>query len=140
MSFDLGRVFPNLIGLIIFLPIIAFAQGQERSIDKLSWRTEPIKILKLKTKDKEVELGKKFLEEDDWLKGLTVTVQNISDKAIARIEIELAFPRPGGGTKEKPTLVAAMIYGLDPAESGAETLKLVLPGESVDIKLLDAAY
>lgn len=137
MSFNICRKLPELITLIMFLPIIGFTQGQERMVDKISWRTEPIKIVNLKTKGKPIELGKNFVEEDDWLKGLTVTVKNVSDKVIARIEIDLAFPRPGGGTKEKPNYVVSMIYGLDPAEASAEALKLVQPGASVDVKLLE---
>jgi hypothetical protein len=84
-------------------------------IDKIPWRTEPIKVLKLKTKNKNVELGKRFSEEDNWLIGLTVTVQNVSDKAIARIELTLAFPPPNVSSPEKPTLVVPMVYGQEPA-------------------------
>jgi hypothetical protein len=93
---ELASLFPTLMCLIVILPSIAFAQGQDRLIDKMSWPKEPIKILKLRTKGKAIELGKKFAEEDDWLKGLTVTVENVSDKAIARIEINLAFPQQKG--------------------------------------------
>ena len=124
---------------IILLPAIVSAQEQERVIDKLSWRTEPIKIIKLKTKGKAVELGKKFSEKEDWLKGLTVTVENISSKAIARIELQLAFPRPGeGSTPETATYVVPMIYGWDPADaSRTEALKPVLSGERADVTLLE---
>jgi hypothetical protein len=98
-----------------------------------------VKILKLKTKNKNIELGRKFLEEDDWLNGLTVTVQNISEKAIARIEIGLAFPPPKGSPPEKPHLLIPMGFGREPEISPAGAVqKLVLPGESVEIKLPDA--
>jgi len=132
-----SKVFPKLLCVIMLLQIAGHAQKQERMIDKMSWRSEPIRILQLKTRGRAIELGKNFEEEDDWLKGLTVTVKNVSDKVIARIEIEVAFPRPGGGTQEKPTFVTSMLYGLDPAEPGAEKVKLILPGESVDVKLLE---
>ena len=138
MSFvNSSKVLPKLIGVIMILWTIGYAQKQGRVIDKISWHNEPIEVQKLKTKDKPIELAREFVEEDDWLKGLTVTVKNVSNKAIARIELELAFPRPGGGTTEKPTFVDAMIYGLDPADSGAEKVKLIVPGESVDVKLLE---
>jgi hypothetical protein len=128
-----------LMGMIWYLPIMAFAQDQERYIDRESWRTEPIKIVKLKTKGNTIELGKKFVEEDDWLKGLTVTLENISNKAIARIELDLTFPRPSGGSSPETAIyIVPMIYGQDPTDVPApETLKLVLPGESVDVKLLE---
>jgi hypothetical protein len=128
-----------LIGMIWYLPIMAFAQDKERLIDKESWRTEPIKVVKVKTKGKAIELGKKFGEEDDWLQGLTVTVQNLSDKAIARIELKLAFPRAGGGSSPETAIyMIGMGYGKEPADvPPEEVLKLVLPGETVDVKLLE---
>lgn len=129
----------KMMAAIIFLPLLAFAQQQERLIDKESWRNEPIKIIKLKTKDKAIELGKKFSETDDWLYGLTVTVQNVSQKAIARIEFRLTFPRPGGAsTPETAHYAVLMGYGKDPADvTPQEVLKLVLPGENIDVKLLE---
>ena len=134
-----ARLLLILTGLIILLPVISFAQVSERKISKISWRTEPVKILKLKTKNKDVELGRKFLEEDDWLNGLAVTVQNISEKAIARIELGLAFPPPKGSPPEKPYLLIRIGFGREPEISPAGAVqKLVLPTESVEIKLPDA--
>jgi hypothetical protein len=72
---------------LVLLPLIGFAQESERVVERVPWRTEPIKILKLKTKNNEVEAGKKFSEADDWLVGLTVTVQNTSNKPIARSRV-----------------------------------------------------
>lgn len=91
----------------------------------------------MKTKDRDIELGKKFSEQDDWLKGLTITVQNVSEKAVARIEFRLSFPRPGDGSSPETAIyTAAMGYGKDPAYvSPNEVLKVVLPGETVEIKL-----
>ncbi len=137
-SLNVNKKFLLMASVIMFLPEPGFAQGQERKIDKLSWRNEPIKILKLKTKDYPIELGKKFIEEDDWLKGLTVTVENVTSKVISRIELDLAFPRPEGFSEDVPTFVISMIYGLDPSEaSDAEKQKYVLPGHTVDVKLLE---
>lgn len=128
---------PWLISAILFVSTIGFAQGQPRKIDKMSWRTEPLKILKTKTKGRQIEIGKNFDEGDDWLKGLVVTVQNISDKAIARIVLDLTFPRLEGPSTEIPTYTIRMMFGLEPTDDGAETLKLVQPNETVDVKLLE---
>lgn len=78
---------------ITFLPAIVVGQAPLRLVDKTTWRSEPITIQKLRTAGKEIQLGKRFSAEGEWLKGLTVTVQNVSSKAIARIELILAFPR-----------------------------------------------
>jgi hypothetical protein len=138
-SLNAGKIFLKLTGVLMLLPVIGFSQRQERVIDKVSWRHEPVKIVKLKTKGKAIEPGQKFLEEDDWLKGLTATVKNISDKPVSRIELDLSFPRPEGSSEETPTFSEKMIYGRDPSDaSDAEAQKQVLPGESVDVKLLEA--
>jgi hypothetical protein len=129
-----------LIGTVMFLPILTglAQQEQERLIDKETWRNEPIKILKLKTRGKAIELGKKFSEGDDWLRGLTASVENISDKLVSRIELHLSFPRPKGtDSEETPEYLVSMIYGKEPSPD-ADNQKQVLPGESVDVKLLEA--
>lgn len=132
-----SKLFLKLGCAIMFLPVFGFAQAQERTIGKIPWRNEPIKIRKLKTKGKTIELDKKFFEEEDWLKGLTVIVENISDKPISRIELELSFPRPEGSSETIPTYTVKMIYGRDPSDADAAVQKQVLPGESVDVKLLE---
>ena len=133
----IGKMFLNLVGVIIFLTTLAFSQRLERIIDKVSWRTEPVAISKLKTNGKPFKLAKKFRRGDDWLKGLTVTVENTSDKPISRIELELSFPRPKGSSEELPVYIVSMIYGQEPSPD-AEAQKPLLPGERVEVKLLEA--
>ena len=139
MSFlKLLSALPQIIALITCLPVVVVPQGLQRLIDKTSWRSEPIRIQKLRTSAKEIELGKRFSGESDWLKGLTVTVQNVSSKAIARIELNLAFPRPAGTSSQVTTYVVRMIYGLEPSDpSYTQTQKPVLSGESADVVLPD---
>jgi hypothetical protein len=137
-SLKVGKMFLTLASMITLLVLLGFSQKQERTVDKLSWRTEPIKILALKTKGKTIELGKQFLEDDDWLSGFTVSVQNVSSKPISRIEIDLSFPQPEGiASEEKPTYRLGMVYGQEPSPDAA-TQDQVLPGESVDVKLPEA--
>lgn len=123
---------------ILFLDGVAFSQQAERFIDKLSWRTEPIQIVKIKANGKSVELGRKFQAGEDWLNGLIITTQNVSEKAIVRVELTLAFPPPKGSSPPKPTVVVPMVFGTDPAlESPSVALKLVNPGDRVEIELLE---
>lgn len=130
----------TLSAALVLLPLIGFAQVSERMIEKTSSRNEPVKLLKIKTKNKEIELGKNFAMDDDWLLGLTVTVQNVSDKPIARIDLRLDFPRPGGGTSPETAIyMAHMTYGREPADVlPNEVVKLVLPSETVEVKLPEA--
>src|SRR3982751_7121375 len=75
-----------------FWPVSAtIQQAQERIVKKYSWRNEPLEISKLKIKGKLVEQNKKFSEADDWLRGFTVSVKNISPKTIIYIEMNLEF-------------------------------------------------
>ena len=128
----------SLTTLIGFFLSASVAQSQPRVITKLSWRTEPVRIVKVKTKGRPIELEKSFDETDDWLKGLTVTTENASDKAIARIVLGLSFTRPAGTSAETPTLSVSMVYGTDPAEATPEGLRLIQPGENVEINLLES--
>lgn len=115
-------------------------QKQERTIKKYSWRNEPIKIDKLKVKGKHVGLGQNFLEDDDWLNGLTVSVKNVSGKTIVYIEMVLEFSRPEGPAQGIPTINRLMYgqYPLLPGETDPPNSESpVTPGETVDIVLSD---
>jgi len=122
---------------ILACQTIAFSQSQ-RVVDKLSWQSEPVKFQKIKANGTDVELGKKFNSEKDWLNGFTVNVKNTSNKAIARIEINLAFPRATNAGPDVPTYVVPMVYGLDPSDADFATQAMVLPGGVVDVKLQQA--
>jgi len=124
---------------IVFFPTITIGQAQLRLIDKTTWRSEPVRIQKLRAADgKVIELGKRFSAEGEWLKGLTVTVENVSTKAIARIELNLAFPRSPGISAEVSTYMVPLIYGLDPSDpSYTELQKTALPGDAVELHLPD---
>lgn len=139
---SLAGMFLKLTGLVMFLPLVGFSQGQERIIEKISWRAEPIKILRLETKGKAVELDKHFVEKDDWLKGLRVTVENTSNKAISRIVLDLSFPRPKGSSEELlSTYTVKMIFERDPSDtSDGKWQRQVSPGDHADVKLLEVNF
>ncbi len=127
-----------LAALIFAFQTTAFSQSQQRVVDKLSWQSEPVKIQKIKANGINVETGKRFRAEKDWLNGLTVSVQNISNKAIARIEINLNFPRPANAAPDASTYVVPMVYGLDPADSNFSSQLSLLPGATAEVKLPQA--
>jgi hypothetical protein len=120
--------------------IVNAGQGQERSIKKLFQRNEPIKITKLKAKGRLIRLGEKFVAEDDWLKGLTISVKNTSGKSIVFIEIGIQFPRTAGATQER-IAVDTLVYGSQElplkVNDSPDTSPPIVPGETVDIKLSD---
>lgn len=126
-----------LAALIFACQTIAFSQS-ERVVDKLSWQSEPVKMQKIKSNGTNVELGKKFRSEKDWLNGFMVNVQNTSNKAIARIEINLSFPRGTKASPDVPTYSVPMTYGLDPSDADFASQSLLLPGGVAEVKLQPA--
>src|SRR2546423_5650066 len=75
-------------------------QKQDRIIKQKSWQNEPVKISKLKIKSKDFAIGQKFLEEDDWLKNLTISVKNVSGKNIIFLSLTLDFPKSEDSTED----------------------------------------
>jgi hypothetical protein len=118
-------------------------QNLERTIVTKDDRRSPVKILRVRTKGREVESNKTFAEGDDWLKDLAVEVTNTSDKTVTFIQIELFFPRAEPET-EKPGAIFNLDFGDNPFrfESAADmpplSVKPVLPGGHQEIALSEA--
>jgi hypothetical protein len=127
----------------MFVPELHGLAGQdkEREIKKMNWPKEPVKIGKLKAKGAIIALGEKFHAEDDWLKGLTFSVKNTSEKTITYLEIELSFPRDKSAQAE-PDAHDRIMYGQYPALPGETATPHpdqppIRPGETVDVVLKD---
>jgi hypothetical protein len=137
-SSDVRGKFLLIAALILLCQATTSAQSLQRIVDKLSWQTEPVKMQKVTSNGTNINLGQRFRAEKDWLNGFAVSVQNTSNKAIARIEINLAFPRPANAPADLSTYVVPLIYGVDPAESTSESQTLLSPGGTVEVKLPQA--
>jgi hypothetical protein len=78
----------------------AKAQQPDRIVVKKPWPNEPVRIVAVKTKRKaDLEIGKAFVEDDDWLEGFTVTVLNNYDKTVTAMTISMVFHREPGDTR-----------------------------------------
>lgn len=88
-------------------------QGQERLVMDKSRSNAPVKFTLVKTKKRVVDNNKKFLDDDDWLQGLTLRVLNRSDKTVTFVGIQLIFRRT---EDQESGLPAAwpLDYGFDP--------------------------
>src|SRR4051812_27296453 len=53
---------------------------------------EAVEIIEFKVAGMPVIPGHRFFAGDDWLKGLTVRVKNISDRPASAIRVMFAFP------------------------------------------------
>ena len=78
----------------------AKSQQPERIVVTKPWPVEPVKIVAVKTKWKaNLEIGKAFVQDDDWLDGFTVTVLNNYDKTVTAMMISMVFRREPGDTR-----------------------------------------
>jgi len=78
----------------------AKSQPPDRIVVKKPWPNEPVRIVAVKTKRKaNLEIGKSFADDDDWLDGFTVTVQNNYHKTVTAMTISMVFSRERGDTR-----------------------------------------
>lgn len=90
----------TLICINFTLLITLFGQEKDRTVKIYKWQNEPIKILSIKIKNKEIKTDEKFTNyDDDWFSGLTVEVENTSNQTIVNIQIALDFAREAEMTK-----------------------------------------
>ncbi|MFL6229247.1 MAG: hypothetical protein ACJ741_10750 [Pyrinomonadaceae bacterium] len=97
----------------------------------------PVEILSIKINGRNVQPGEKIKGGDDWLRGLSFTLKNISDKPIAYVCVGLRFPRP------KVVVVYTLDYGVDYSRGERRresSPPAIQPGETVDLALTKEKY
>lgn len=129
---------------MVFFSIAPSASGQELRDRELSFDFTtvqmPVEIVSIKLNGKNVAPGEKVKGDDDWLKGVSFTLKNISDKPIAYVAIGLRFEPPNGPARIVGFFLS---YGVDYSRgvprSGSSPLPLQL-GQTVDLVLTDERY
>jgi hypothetical protein len=100
----------------------------------------PVEIVSVKLNGSDVGPGQKIRGDDDWLKGVSFTLKNISDKPIAYVEVGLRFEPPPGAAR---VVVFILSYGVDYSRglprSGSSPLP-IQPDQTVDLVLTDERY
>lgn len=109
-------------------------QKKEKVLRHRKFPVEPIKILGVKNIRKALTLGRKSVEEDDWLKGLSIALKNTSDKTISFIGIELHFIKPGA--PEDETITAYQLF----YNTKTSPQATIPPKGVAEIKLSDEEY
>src|SRR5882672_8258532 len=120
-------------------------QGQERLVMDKSRSNAPVKITLIKTKKRVVDNNKKFVDDDDWLEGLTLRVLNRSDKTVTYVGIQLIFRRT---EDQESGLPAAwpLDYGFDPFRLNREDIipspkvAPIAPGSEIEITLSEIEH
>jgi hypothetical protein len=115
---------------------------QKRIVVRKPWRgLEPVRIVAVKTRNKDIELGRAFDEDDDWLDGFMVTVLNNYDKTVTAMTIHMVFRRDPGDTR--PPMSMELHFG--PSPIAREYLhrnpnKVIKVGKTGDLRLTSENY
>lgn len=112
-----------------------FRQGQgKRLIEKAFTRNEVVEFSETKVSQKDVEPGKGFDADDEWLNRVFVKVRNISKKPIVFLEVGFDFPETKATGSEMSYRVA---FGQQPGSRFPQNHDpiFMLPGDSLDIPL-----
>ena len=97
----------------------------------------PVEITAIRLNGKEVVPGEKIKGDEDWLRGVSFTLKNISDKPIAYVDIGLRFPRPNG------FVVYSLNYGVDLSRGEPRresSPPAIQPGDSLNLVLTKERY
>jgi len=73
----------------------------------------PIEIIGAETAKRKILLGKSFSDDDDWLKGLTVSVKNSSGKPLTHIGVKITLDR-AQGQEDQGAATWDLWYGVSP--------------------------
>jgi hypothetical protein len=102
-----------------------------------SWPNEPVKIVSVKLRGGEqIKQAVPFQAVDDWVRGLTLTVTNVSKTPVCFIRVQLHLPRQADDTG--PVANDALMFVCDPVN--VPTPNPLMPGMSMDITLTDSDY
>jgi len=103
--------------VLLFIPFAPAARTQvpdagEAKVSIYQWpsfaKQPPLEIVALKVAHEKILPGKPFPRSEAWLKYLTVTVRNISQKNIKYIRLRIRFP---DDSKDNPILSDRFISG-----------------------------
>jgi hypothetical protein len=100
----------------------------------------PVEIVSIKVKGKELATGEKTKGDDDWLKGVSFIVKNVSDKPIAYVAVGLRFEPPPGAAR---VVVFTLSYGVDYSRGeprGGSSSLPIQPNQTADLVLTDGRY
>jgi hypothetical protein len=120
-------------------------QNKARIVTTQGSKSPPIEIAGVKSRKGDIETEKEFVDDDDWLRGLTIRLANNSGKTVTFIGMELIFRRT---EDQSPGLPAAwpLRKGIDPfsiqsaKRSDQPEVELALPGRDFEFVLSDVQY
>lgn len=134
---------PDLPSIKVFPQTPTGGARQDRLIEKRvnsADQSEPIEMTLVRTKKTIRRFGHKFIDDPEWVKGLTVTVKNTSKKTVTYISVQLTFVRPAiTENSDEPPLAHSLVFGSKDVEI-SKRMKLLAPNDSTDLVLSDRSY
>lgn len=135
--------------LAMLVVVIPRAQGsrqeeKERSVQIKVYKEPPAAIAAIRVKGTPVEPGVKFVDNSDWLNGLTVTLKNVSDRPIAFVTVAVIAPHKKNGVQEQVDgrdlyEIIELKYGEPPPAPGkaasTKPMRPLMPGDTADVIL-----
>lgn len=122
-------------------------RGGEKLLTKSSFPGEPIQIVKVKNKKRDIPVGKKFEEADaEWLRGFTITIRNDSGRDITHLSFAILFPADKNQASSEVSYTFDFMLWVSPQskhykESRRQRPERVIrPNEKYDLTLSDEQY
>jgi hypothetical protein len=133
-----------LLFVMLWPVIVTAAQEQDRVVSKMWRKPAPLKLKVIKTRKGEVKPNQKILDGDDWFKGLSFVLENVSGKTVTYVGVGFLFPRDAEVFGKTPPLYHRLSYGQHPKAPAAALLNVsplaLRPGESITLTLSDSDY
>lgn len=132
--------FPLLMAAIPFAVVGSTELGKPAAtISTYHWpvyvKQPPIEIVEMKLDQQKISSKVPFATSDDWLRHLSVTVRNVSQKKVKLIRLSIEFQRDARGNSTLPNInfIGGQMFHFSPqfARSG-EDLTL-LPAKTMDL-------
>jgi len=134
------RILKHLASIITLIAAASFAiQAQELKDRQLATAYDfstiqmPVAIASIKLNGKDIAPGEKIKGDDDWLKGISFTLKNVSDRKISYVNIGFRFPLPNGFV-----VVLVLNHGIDSSHGEirrSPTPAPIQPGQTVELVL-----
>lgn len=132
----LGLVLMLLVILVGIKEATVDAKPQkEKVVENLPYGTEPVELLEIKLSGKNLKLGGKVSDGDDWLQNLAFKLKNKANKQIVFVEIALDLPET---ITSGPQMAYIFRLGQNPVEKKHVRAPLLLmPDDSLLVTVAD---
>lgn len=122
-------------------------QDGEKVLTKSSFPDEPIQIVKVKNKKRDIPVGGKFKDDDaEWLRGLTITIRNDSGRDITHLSFAVLFPNSKNQASSDVSYTFDFMWGLSPFSKHYKESRRLRPervikrNDKFDLTLSDEQY